>query len=447
MFPRTIVKELKKWSKTPERKPLILRGARQVGKTTAIDLFAKQFDQYLKLNLDKPADRKIFEQELSPRELLQAIRLHLNLPTVSGQTLLFLDEIQNSPQAISSMRYFHEEADSNLFVIGAGSLLETLIAKGNISFPVGRVEYRFMWPLNFPEFLEAMERTEALTYLNSATVPPLAHPVLLREFRRYMFIGGMPEVVAQYLETNDIASLSTVYQSLILSFQDDVEKYARSNAAANILRHTIQSLPFEAGKRIHFHGFGNSNYGSREMGEALRTLEKAMLLHLIYPATNTRLPLIPNLKRSPRLQFLDTGLLCAAVGLQGKLFEPVDVESVYNGILAEHIVGQELLAGSERGVFPVFWVREKKQANSEVDFLIRHQCGVVPVEVKSGKPGSLRSLHTFIEQSGAKVALRLYSGKAHIQQATTPGGASYTLHNLPLFMASKLLEYLDHAVT
>ncbi len=444
MFPRAVVKQLEEWSKTPKCKPLILRGARQVGKTTAVDIFAKQFDQYLKLNLDLPSNCKIFEQNLSIRELLQAIRLHFNLPTVPGRTLLFLDEIQNSPEAIHSMRYFYEEADSSLFVIGAGSLLETLIARGNVSFPVGRVEYRFMWPLNFPEFLEARGLKEAVNYFNSTLVPRLAHPVLLKEFRRYMFIGGMPEVVSRYLETDDIASLSKVYQSLILSFQDDVEKYARSSTAVNILRHVIQSLPFEAGKRIRFQGFGNSSYGSREMGETLRTLEKAMLLHLIYPTTSTRLPLIPNRKRSPRLQFLDTGLLCAAVGLQGKLFEPVEIESVQNGILAEHIVGQELLAGSETGVAPVFWVREKKQASAEVDFLIRHQSTIIPLEVKSGKPGSLRSLHTFIEQSGAKVAIRLYSGKIHVQKATTPGGTPYILHNLPLYMASRLSKYLEN---
>jgi uncharacterized protein len=445
MFPRAIVKQLENWSNTSKRKPLILRGARQVGKTTAVDLFASQFDQYLKLNLDLPSHCRIFEQNLSPRELLQAIRLQLNLPTVSGRTLLFLDEIQNSPEAIHSMRYFYEESDSNLFVIGAGSLLETLIAKGNISFPVGRVEYRFMWPLSFPEFLEAMGLTEALAYLNSTPVPPLSHSALLKEFRRYMFIGGMPEVVARYLDTNDITSLSTIYRSLILSFQDDVEKYARSNASANILRHVIQSLPFEAGKRIRFQGFGNSNYGSREMGEALRTLEKAMLLHLIYPTTDSRLPLAPDRKRAPRLQFLDTGLLCAAVGLQGKLFDPVEIESVQRGVLAEHVVGQELLAESDAGISPVFWVREKKQANAEVDFLIRYDSGVIPLEVKSGKPGSLRSLHSFIEKSGAKVAIRLYSGETHVQQARTPGGAPYTLHNLPLYMASRLQAYLKNA--
>jgi len=427
-------------------KPLILRGARQVGKTTAVNLFARQFDQYLKLDLDKPGDADLFERGLSVQELLQAIQLHLNKSRTAGRTLLFLDEIQNSPKAIHAMRYFHEDRVPGLYVAGAGSLLETLIARGNVSFPVGRVEYRFMWPLSFLEFLEATGKHDALAYLNSPSIPDCAHEALLREFRRYMFVGGMPEVVELYAEESDISALSRLYQSLILSFQDDVEKYARSGSVATVLRHAIQSLPYEAGRRIRFQGFGNSNYGSREMGEALRILEKAMLLHLIYPTTQTKPPLAPNRRRAPRLQFLDTGLLCASIGLQGKLFEPVEMESVYSGILAEHVTGQELLAQSEDETPPVFWVREKKQANAEIDFLIRHQGGVVPLEVKSGRPGSLRSLHTFIEKSGVNTAIRLYSGELHVQEATTPGGIPYTLHNLPLYMASRVYDYVNENV-
>ncbi|RLE17152.1 MAG: AAA family ATPase [Acidobacteria bacterium] len=443
MFPRTILGNLEKWANKLHRKPLILRGARQVGKTTAIDLFSREFDQYLKLNLEKLPDRKLFEQNLSVKELLQAIRLHLNQPMLPGRILLFIDEIQNSPEAIHAMRYFYEEENPNLYVVSAGSLLETLIAKGNISFPVGRVEYQFMWPLSFSEFLRAEGLTEAYECFHATPIPGFAHEILLKEFRRYMFIGGMPEIVSRYIETDDITSLSPIYQSLLISFQDDVEKYARSGAAAGILRHAIKTLPFEAGKRIHFHGFGNSNYGSREMGEALRTLEKAMLLHLLYPTTATQLPLIPNRKRSPRLQFLDTGLLCSALGLQGGLFEAMELNAVYNGILAEHIVGQELLGISDGSSVPVFWVREKRQANAEVDFLLKYKSQVIPVEIKSGKPGILRSLHAFIEQSGARIAVRLYSGGFHVQEAITPvQRVRYTLYNLPLYMASRLPEYL-----
>ncbi len=442
LFPRKIVRVLENWADTKSRKPLILRGARQVGKTTAIDIFGRQFDQYLKLNLDKREDAAVFERGLSVHETMQAIRLHLNKPSVKDRTLLFLDEIQNSPGAIQAMRYFHEETDANLFVIGAGSLLETLIARDNISFPVGRVEYRFMWPLTFAEFLKATGKEQALDYLNDMSVPDVAHDALQKEYRTYMFVGGMPEIVGEYARTAEVPSLARIYQSLFLSFQDDVEKYAPGRTTAQVIRHAIQSVPFEAGKRIRFHGFGNSNYGSREMGEALRTLEKAMLLKLIYPTTQTRLPLAPNQKRAPRLQFLDTGLMCYSVGLQGRLFEPMEIESVYNGVLAEHVVGQELLAGSQTGSAPVFWVREKKQSNAEIDFLMQHQGRVVPVEVKSGKPGSLRSLQAFVDESGVDLAVRLYSGHLHVQEAVTSKGNTYQLHNLPIYMASRIGNYL-----
>jgi hypothetical protein len=443
LFSRDILNDLDAWADLEGRKPLVLRGARQVGKTTAVELFSAGFDQFLKLDLEHASDRSLFERDLAPGDLMQAIRLHLNAPSRPGRTLLFLDEIQMCPQAIRQMRYFHEDAPRDLHVIAAGSLLETLIARGEVSFPVGRVEYRFMFPLSFAESLGARGRADLRECLESTPVPAHAHDILLREFRRYTFIGGMPEVVAAHARTGDVASLSRLYDGLMLSLRDDVEKYARSEAGARVLRHAIQALPFEAGRRIKFEGFGNGNYRSREMGEALRMLERAMLIHLVHPTTRTRLPLTPNRRRAPRLQFLDSGMLCHAVGLQPALFEETGLDDVYNGILAEHVVAQELTARSGGRPAPVFWVRESPQANAEVDFLLTSGSRVVPVEVKSGRSGSLRSLQEFVDRSDAEVAVRLYSGEADTREVRTSGRKPYTLISLPLYLAARLPGYLS----
>ncbi len=360
MFPRKIIHEFEKWSAQRHRKPLILRGARQVGKTTAIDIFSESFDHYIYLNLEKREDAEIFNNNLPLEELIQAIFFSKNMSRSQGATLLFMDEIQNSPQAVTMMRYFYESA-KDIYVMAAGSLLETVIGKDQIGFPVGRVQYLFMYPLTFEEFLVAIEAEQALKFYNTVPLPSFALSKMLRYFHKYCMIGGMPEVIKKYIEKEDMVSLTPVYQGLLTSYLDDVSKYARNATMIEVIRHSIESAAFEAGKRIKFQGFGHSNYRSREMGEALRTLERAMLIYLLYPSTSTEPPIIPDLKKSPRLQFLDTGLINYFVGLQEYFYKTQDLHSFYQGILAEHIVGQELPAINMSNPRKLsFWVREKK---------------------------------------------------------------------------------------
>jgi hypothetical protein len=211
-----------------------------------------------------------------------------------------------------------------------------------------------------------------------------------------------------------------------------------------VIRHAIESAHLEAGRRIKFQGFGNSNYRSREMGEALRILERAMLIYLLYPSTVTQPPVRPDLKKSPRLQFLDTGLINYFAGLQEYFFKIGNLHSFYQGLLAEHIVGQELLAfNMKTSRKPSFWIREKKQSNAEVDFIVPFRQYIIPVEVKSVKTGALRSLHQFMMRADHPFAVRLYAGSVEITQAATPDGKSYTLLNLPYFLAGKLHDYID----
>jgi len=443
MFFRNILNELNRWAKSDNRKPLILRGARQVGKTTAVKMFAKDFDTFIYLDLEKKSDLEIFQMELPIEKLMDYILLTKNISTGNGRVLVFIDEIQNSPEAVAMLRYFYESLPQ-YFVIAAGSLLEVLMAKHNISFPVGRVEYRFMYPLTFEEFLIASGNEQALKLFNTVPCPEFATPKIMELFHVYSMIGGMPEIVSEYIKTDNVSSLKNVYQSLFLSYLDDVKKYSVGKKETEIIRHAIESAPFEAGRRIKFQGFGSSNYKSREMGEALRTLSRAMLISLVYPVTEQNPPAMPDRKKSPRLQFVDTGLLNFASNIQPHFFKYDDLYSISKGRIAEHIVGQELIGTDPSSPSDfIFWVREKKQSNAEIDFLVQHLHRFVPVEVKSGPEGTLRSLHQFMDNSDNSFAVRLYSGKMSVNEIVTNSGKKYKLLDLPYCFTGKIDQYLN----
>jgi predicted AAA+ superfamily ATPase len=447
MFKRDILKKLSSWRGKKDRKPLILRGARQVGKTTAIQLFSKQFDQYLYLNLEIKTERDIFEQDHSIEALLQAIFFSKNQVKHKGSVLIFIDEIQNSPAAVSCLRYFYE-AFPDLYVIAAGSILETLIDT-HISFPVGRVEYLVMKPLSFKEFLGALSEKSSLDILNGTIpVPDFAHDKLMKLFNTYAIIGGMPEIVQKYSESKDIIALNSIFDGLIVSYFDDIEKYARNSTMANVIRHAVSNVFYEASSRIKFQGFGNSRYKSREMSEALKVLEKAMLIYLLYPSSSVAPPLMPNTKKSPRLQVLDTGLLNYFGGFQKDLFGANCIDSVYQGKIAEHIVGQELLAAETSPLSKLlFWNREKKQSSAEVDFLIQYENLLIPIEVKSAATGRLRSLHQFIDRAPHKYAVRIYSGKLEINQIKTLNGNECTLLNIPFYLSGSIATYIEWMIS
>ncbi len=443
MFKREIIYELERWQGNTDRKPLVLRGARQVGKTTLVKQFASNFDQFIYLNLELPEDRQPFEQFSNIEILIQSVFFIKNCSLEKKkQTLLFIDEIQEVPLALSILRYFYEE-EPGLAVIAAGSMLESLFDK-NISFPVGRVEYKVVRPASFPEFLDAMGETVALEQLKKVPLVNFAHSKLLRLFHTYALIGGMPEIVFNYSQNRDLLALSSIYDSLISSYMDDVEKYATGESQVQHIRHAIRASLFNAATRIKFEGFGNSPYRSRDMSEALRILEKALLLQLVFPVTSAKLPIQPDLKKSPRLQVLDTGLMNFSVGIQREILGTSDMLSVYQGTMIEHLVGQELLSRQYSTLDSLcFWVREKKTSNAEVDYLIPFHGKLIPVEVKSGKEGTLRSLHQFMDECPHKYAVRFYAGELKISQVTTSQGKAYQLLNLPYFLTTQIHKYLD----
>ncbi len=446
MFQRTAIEYLKDWKKKPNRKPLILRGARQVGKTSLVDLFSNGFDNYIKLNLEKKEDTILFKKIDNLKKLKQSIFYSRNINFDKGKTLLFIDEIQNSPEAVKQLRYFYEE-EKDLFVIAAGSLLETVINK-KISFPVGRVEYYYLHPVNFQEFLIASGEKQSIELLNIIPIPEFAHYKLSDLFKTYTLIGGMPEIIDTYIKKKDINILSFIYDSLINSYLDDVEKYSKNDTMTQIIRFIIRQSFFEAGNRITFQNFGKSNYRSREIGEAFRTLEKTMILQLVYPTTNINIPVQTDYKKSPKLQFLDTGLINHSTGIINKFFTEENLTDIYKGKIAEHITGQELRSLSNSPLSKLnFWVKDKKNSQAEIDYVYLYKGLIIPIEVKSGKTGRLRSLFNFINSVGHPFAVRIYDGILNIQQEKTISGKTFYLLNLPFYLIHKIEAYLDLLIT
>ena len=443
MFKRKLLLELEKWRQNIPRKPLVIRGARQVGKTTLVNQFAAQYEQYIYLNLELSEDKEPFENFTSIENLLNTLFFLKNKTLAKkSTTLIFIDEIQEVPKALNILRYFYELAPE-ISVIAAGSMLETLFDK-NISFPIGRVEYKVIRPVSFPEFLSAIGEKAALEQLTQVPVAAFAQSKLLSLFHTYALIGGMPEIVRHYATHKDLVALGPVYDSLISGYMEDVEKYAKSNAQILHIRHCIQNSFAQAGKRIKFEGFGNSAYKSREMGESLRTLEKALLLQLVYPCTSASLPMVPDIKKSPRLQILDTGLLNYFVGIQKEIIGTDDLNSIYQGTLIEHLIGQELLAFQYNALSALhFWVREKKESTAEVDYLFQYDGLIIPIEVKSGKEGTLKSLHSYMDIAPHIFAIRFYAGALNISDAITQNGKQYKILNLPYYLGSQIEKYFD----
>jgi len=440
-FKRDILNEFQLWSEKPDRKPLVLRGARQVGKTTAVQIFGKQFKYFIQLNLEKINDRNYFTLYDRIEDTVAAILFAHNIPTNAKPILIFIDEIQTEPKAVAWLRYFYEQYP-NLYVIAAGSLLETLLEAKN-TFPVGRVEYLVMRPVSFSEFLGAIGEHQALEALNEIPLPNFAHPKLLNLFHTYALIGGMPEIVQRFAEHRDITRLKPIYNTLLTAYQDDVQKYASGKVRTQILHHCIQQIFLEAGKRIKFQGFGQSYYSSKDIGEALRILQKAMLCNLVYPSTQTELPPLPNLKKQPYLQVLDTGLVNYFCGLQEGLIGTKDLSDAYRGRVIQHWVGQQILSTLHYPLDQLhFWVREKNQSDAEVDYILPFKGMLIPLEVKSGSTGTLRSLQAFMDVAQHDMALRLYAGELKLHPISTAQGKNYRLLNLPYFLGEKLEAYL-----
>jgi predicted AAA+ superfamily ATPase len=444
MFRRNLVKELENWVKKPDRKPLILRGARQTGKTVAVDLFAEQFTHFISLNLERAADCAVFEKSESIAQVIQAIELAKGKSPLADDTLLFIDEIQNSAKAISFLRYFYEDYPK-IHVIAAGSLLEAVMLKEGFSFPVGRVEFLYLYPVTFDEYLLACGKEKLHQEICHVTLrekpTPILHKLALESFNQYALVGGMPAVVANFIENNSFESIADLKEDLLTAIKDDVSKYSRVSEG-KYLRHVIEYAPYYVGERITYNKFGNSEYRSREIKQAFELLEYAMVTQRVFGSFDLSLPIRPNFKVSPRLLYLDSGLVVHKLGLTQEAIFATDLNALFKGKLAEQVVGQALLAHNlHRKVTPCFWYRNAQGSVAEIDYSYALGDQVLPIEVKSGKTGTLKSLIQFMSASPATRAVRIYSGELSIDRISV-GQKSFELISLPFYLQWRMDDLL-----
>lgn len=443
MFQRLALKALRQWAEKEGRKPLVLRGARQVGKTTLVKIFAEEFDVFIYLNLEEKVNADLFTMDVSFEDLLAGIYVKAGIKMENQRTLIFIDEIQNVPDAVKVLRYFYEKR-SDLYVIAAGSLLESLVGN-HISFPVGRVEYMALHPCTFTEFLGALGENILVEQIEQLEVPQSVHSYVMDLFKKYMIVGGLPEAVANYAKRKDWVSLNEIFNSLLSGYKDDIEKYAQRPKEQDILRYILNYGWGLAGQRFQFSKFCSSSYKSAEMGNAFRTLEKTLLLELVYPLISTSFPILPDLKRSPKLLWLDTGLVNYVAGMQESLLFTSDTDELWNGHIAEQVVGQELLGASFAfGVKRMFWVRDARNSQAEVDFVYKYKSHLIPVEVKTGDNSKLRSLHQYMDESQEDIALRLWNGPLTSDLIRLPSGKQYTLYNMPFYYAGQLETFFNN---
>ena len=443
MFQRLALKALRQWAEKEGRKPLVLRGARQVGKTTLVKIFAEEFDVFINLNLEEKVNADLFTMDVSFEDLLAGIYVNAGIKMENQRTLIFIDEIQNVPDAVKVLRYFYEKRP-DLYVIAAGSLLESLVGN-HISFPVGRIEYMALHPCTFTEFLGALGENILVEQIEQLEVPQSVHSYVMDLFKKYMIVGGLPEAVANYAKRKDWVSLNEIFNSLLSGYKDDIEKYAQRPKEQDILRYILNYGWGLAGQRFQFSKFCSSSYKSAEMGNAFRTLEKTLLLELVYPLISTSFPILPDLKRSPKLLWLDTGLVNYVAGMQESLLFTSDTDELWNGHIAEQVVGQELLGASFAfGGKRMFWVRDARNSQAEVDFVYKYKSHLIPVEVKTGDNSKLRSLHQYMDESQEDIALRLWNGPLTSDLIRLPSGKQYTLYNVPFYYAGQLETFFNN---
>jgi len=440
---RKIESELLRWKNAANRKPIVLRGARQVGKTFVVNRFAKNFDHFVDINLERPKERNLFSDFNTGQELLERILLYKGQKIDPKGTLLFIDEIQHSAEAVQSLRYLYEDV-KDLHVIAAGSLLEVFSKREGFSFPVGRVNNLFMYPVTFIEYLEAQNPPLAEKLLQSDVFEEsFLHDLLLETFNAYAFVGGMPEALSLYGETESYSAVREIYDAIFMGYIEDVEKYSNL-AKAKYLTHTIDRAPLYAGERITYEKFGESSFRSREMKEAFDVLERALIVYRARPSASTHIPVIEKLRKAPKLFFLDVGLVNYRIGFRD-FFSKQSLDNVYQGKISEQVTAQEIVAQAFRPPALRFWIREKGAA--ETDFIYPFKDVVIPIEVKSGKTGKLKSLNLFMENSHHPYAIRVYSGKSRIDRIKLPSGKKYYLCSIPYYLLSRFDDVIEQFVS
>lgn len=414
---RNIDVELLEWKDNPMRKPLLLRGARQVGKSSAVRHFGKEFQFFAEVNFERHKTVKTFFQgDIDIRLIVQKIAIYINVPIEEGKTLLFLDEIQECPEAIMALRFFKEDYPG-LHVIAAGSLLEFTLQKLP-TFGVGRIHTLFMYPMTFDEFLNANNENGLISMKKQAdSQHPLDaafHEKLIEYFRIYLLVGGMPEAVLAWIKTHNFNQCSHIQEDIILTYEDDFSKY-KKRVSPDLLRTTLHGICHQPGEKITFKQI-SADYRSSQIREAVRLLTLAGLVIPVIATSGNGIPLDAEAnEKNMKILLLDSGLLLSVLQLEGNLAQhlvelimtgsPQDL--VNKGGLVEMVAGLELLRNKpcvqRQKMF--YW---EKSGNSiaEIDYLDTFHLKVTPIEIKSSTQGSMKSLWQFMREKRLTEAIR-----------------------------------------
>ncbi len=442
---------LAKWLGDERRKPLILRGARQVGKSTLVRLFAAQHGlDLLEVNLEKtiltlPTDG------IDVNRLLREVEFAAK-KNISSKALIFFDELQANSKIILYLRYLYEERPE-LPVICAGSLLEFVLEEHQFSMPVGRVQYHYLGPMTFSEFLQAKGENQIDDWIASATLKDhidAAHRRALSLFEEYLFVGGMPEAVKTYVKTASMVQARKVHNEILLTYQDDFPKYSR-NRQVTRLKNIFINIPNFVGKKIKYSEI-DAEAKSKDVKLSLSMLANARIILPCYHSNASDLSLRTTLdERTYKVYFLDIGLMASALKIDWKYFD-FKANSVFKGLFIEQFVAQHfasMIAEHDDSMPELFyWLRDKKKDNAEVDFLLEAQNRVVPVEVKCHQVGKMNSLALFLSGRKDKIGLNLNMAQLQkIESTKTVGGVTSTfeLIQAPVYFASESLRLIGQA--
>lgn len=399
MFNRKLELSLVNWKNDPVHKPIILRGARQVGKTSLARSFGqKNFREVIEINLEDKAQRRVFEGVMSVADLEKRLELVMGKKMEEGK-LLFIDEIQELQEMMGLLRFFSEER-KNWHVIVTGSLLEAKMG-GKWNVPVGRVDYLSLFPLSFFEFLVAMNKGELLADLQKMKMGDKYkyHLVAKEAFEQYTLLGGMPEVVADFAVYKDYGRVKNILKRLQIGYLDDVGKYSRNDQEKGYLEAVVENGARVAGKIFRYEHFAGTDYRSREMSRAVTRVEKTMLCRQV-PAINSGvLPTNIKSKRAKKMIWLDVGIVNLVNEYYGEI-----VKGDYSGGVMEQVVGQTLLTlPSLNFVKLVYFAKDRDEGSAEVDFCFPHEGRLVAMEVKAGGSVTSRSLRGLMKEEGERI--------------------------------------------
>lgn len=439
---RDAEKDLILWRDSHERMPLLIRGARQVGKSTLVELVAKaHFPQVVTINFELQPQLKSCFDDLDPQKIINKIQLVMGVTISQETTLLFLDEIQECPQAIMAMRYFREKMP-RLAVIGAGSLLEFALESSEFRMPVGRVQFLYLKPLSFAEFLSASGNQNLRDFLDtvelSTMIDAVVHSKLLELVRLYLMLGGMPAVLKSYFETGDIAACQRIQSSLLQTFRSDFGKYAKASEH-NYLNRVFDATPLLVGQRVKYSAI-DAGAKSRDIKNAVHLLSLAGVVQQVFATSASGLPLGAQISEKKfKLNFLDVGLMQNICGLQAQLAVQKEFIQINLGAVAEQFVGQELSASADCYIPGdlYFWARDKKGSSAEVDYVVGVDSSIIPIEVKAGKTGMLKSLRVFLDEKSSQLGVR-------ISQA--PLSRQNGILSIPLYMISQLPRLVKNSL-